>query len=220
MWSSSRSKPVRILSIAVLGLAGGGLLAGCEGETFREPPIHLQQNMDFQKKFEAQEANPRFEDGRAMRAPLENTVAVGHLRTDAHLYEGKVDGEWARTLPKQDAQGKDIVLSEDWLERGKERYEIFCTPCHAYTGEGNGLAVQRGMLPPPSMYDERLQGQALGYFYDIITNGKNNMGPYRSQIPVRDRWAIASYVRVLQRSRAATLDQVPKDEAAKRGWSK
>lgn len=193
-------------------------VSGCEGGTFSQPPIHPQQNMDFQKRFEAQEENPFFKDGRAMRHPVENTVAVGNLRTDDHLFTGMIDGEHVETLPKNDEQGKPIVLSEEWLERGQERFNIFCTPCHGFTGEGNGLAVQRGMLKPTSLYDERLQGMGIGYFYDVITNGKRNMGPYASQIPVRDRWAIASYVRVLQRSRAGTIDQIPEAEATARGW--
>lgn len=193
-------------------------LVGCEGDTFDKPPIHLQQNMDFQKRFEAQEANPFFDDGRAMRPYVENTVAVGHLRTDEHLYAGKVDGEWAETLPGKDEHGAPIELDPAFLERGQERFGIFCSPCHGFTGIGNGLAVQRGMIKPTSLYDERLQGMGVGYFFHVITNGKNNMMPYRAQVPVRDRWAIAAYVRVLQRSRAATLDQVPEAEAAARGW--
>lgn len=193
-------------------------VAACQGQTFEDPPIHLNQNMDFQKRFEAQEENPFFDDGRAMRHPVEGTVAVGRLKTDAHLYAGKTGDDWAATLPAKDEDGQPIVLDEAWLERGKERFGIYCTPCHGVTGVGNGLAVQRGMVQPTSLYDERLQGMPVGYFFHIITNGKNNMWPYRSQIPVRDRWAIASYVRVLQRSRAATLELVPEDEAKSRGW--
>lgn len=209
---------MRIRFVAPIGVLVTVALAGCEGRTFKQPPIHPQQNMDFQKRFEAQEENPFFEDRRAMRHPVENTVAVGNLRTDEHLFAGKVDGDWAETLPSADESGRPIELSMGLLERGKERFEIFCTPCHGFTGEGNGLAVQRGMLQPTSLFDERLQGMGIGYFYDVITNGKRNMGSYASQVPVRDRWAIASYVRVLQRSRAATLDQVPEAEAAARGW--
>lgn len=203
-----------ILSLALVASA----LGACEGDKFSQPPIHPQQNMDFQKRFEAQEENPFFDDGRAMRPQVPNTIAKGKLKVDIHLYEGKVDDDWARTLPEKDEYGEEIVLSAKWIERGQERFEIYCTPCHGFTGVGNGLAVQRGMLQPTSLFDERLQGMGVGYFYDVITNGKRNMGAYGSQVPVRDRWAIASYVRVLQRSRAATLEQVPEDEATKRGW--
>lgn len=217
--------------IVTLGTAAIGLSA-CEGAPFEKPPIHLQQNMDFQKRFEPQEENPFYDDGRAMRPPVENTVARGHLRTDDHLFEGLVDGENALELPKVDEHGEPIVLDEAWLKRGQERYGIYCTPCHGFSGAGNGLAVmlpkyeggeqvmrQGGMLKPTSLYDERLQGMGIGHFYRIITYGKNNMMPYAGQITVRDRWAIASYVRVLQRSRGATLDQVPKNVAAEKKWS-
>ena len=209
---------MRIPNVAWIGLAGA--MTACDGGTFSQPPIHPQQNMDFQKRFEAQEENPYFKDGRAMRHPVENTVAVGHLRTDDHLYRGMVDDEHVEELPKTDEKGEPITMSMEWLERGQERFNIFCTPCHGFTGEGNGLAVQRGMLKPTSLYDERLQGMPVGYFYDVITNGVRNMGSYASQVPVRDRWAIASYVRVLQRSRAATLEQIPEAEASARGWRK
>ncbi|MEL6187151.1 MAG: cytochrome c [Myxococcota bacterium] len=205
-----------ITPVGLLALA----LAGCEGKTFTQPPIHLQQNMDFQKKFEAQEENPFYGDKRAMRYAPENTVAQGYLKTDEHLYQGKVEGEWATTLPAKDEKGAAIQVSESWLERGQDRFGIYCSPCHGFTGVGNGLVVQRGMVRPTSLYDERLQGMGVGYFFHIITNGKNNMMPYKAQIPVRDRWAIASFVRVLQRSRAATFEQVPAAEAQARGWSK
>lgn len=206
------------IRLCVGALLVGGLIA-CEGQPFEKPPIHLQQNMDFQKRFEAQEENPFYDDTRAMRPPVENTVARGNLRIDEHLYQGLVDGENAMELPKLDEDGEPIVLDEAWLKRGQERYEIYCTPCHGFSGVGNGLAVQHGMVQPTSLYDERLLGMGIGHFYRIITYGKNNMMPYAAQIPVRDRWAIASYVRVLQRSRGATLDEVPEKEASARGWS-
>jgi mono/diheme cytochrome c family protein len=210
---------VRISRIATIGLLSSGFTLGaCQGDTFDQPPIHPQQNMDFQKRMEAQESNPFFEDGRAMRPEIEGTVARDNLRTDDHLFRGKVDGDWAKTLPETNTLGEPMTLDAEFLQRGQERFEIFCTPCHGFTGEGNGLAVQRGMIKPTSLYVERLQGMGVGYFYDVITNGRNNMMPYAAQVPVNDRWAIAAYVRVLQRSRAATLDQVPEAEAAARGW--
>lgn len=202
--------------------------SGCEGKTFSTPPLHPQLNMDFQKRFEAQEENPFYDDDRAMRAPPVGTVARGRLTTDTHLFEGRVEDALAVELPEQDEAGRPMRADAALLERGRERYDIFCTPCHGYAGDGDGLAVRLpdgsprpgGMVQPPSLYDERLQGQPLGYFFEIISHGKNNMMPYRSQIPVRDRWAIAAYVRVLQRSRAATLDMVPAAVASERGWRK
>ncbi|MGF1508110.1 MAG: c-type cytochrome [Myxococcota bacterium] len=201
-------------------LIGASLsLAACQGGTFKEPPIHLNQNMDFQKKLEAQEGLGFYADGRGMRPPVEGTVAQGNLRVDEHLYEGTVDGEHARELPPKDEKGEPLALNEAFLSRGKERFGIYCTPCHAASGLGNGMAVQYGMIQPPSLHEERLQTMPIGYFYNVITYGIRNMYPYAAQIPVRDRWAIAAYVRVLQRSRAADLAQVPDDVAESKGWN-
>lgn len=194
-----------------------GLMA-CQGQTFSEPPIHLNQNMDFQKRFDPQEYNEFFESGRAMQMPVEGTVAVGDLKTDDHLHRGMVEDEHVATLPSVDEDGKPLEVTRELLERGQDRYEIYCTPCHGVTGAGNGMVVQRGMLQPPPLWDERLLGMNVGYFYDVITNGVRNMPPYAAQIPVRDRWAISAYVRVLQRSSHASIDQVPAETAQQKGW--
>lgn len=194
-----------------------GVMA-CQGQTFPEPPIHLQQNMDFQTKFEAQEYNDFYGDGRAMRMPVEGTVAVGELKIDDHLHVGKVDGEHVAELPAVDETGAPMNLDAEFLARGQERYGIYCTPCHGAAGAGNGMVVQRGMLKPPALNDERLLSMNVGYFYDVITNGVRNMPPYASQIPVRDRWAISAYVRVLQRSQYATIDDVPQEQRTEKGW--
>jgi len=193
-------------------------LVACQAQKFSEPPIHLNQNMDLQNKFEAQEANDFFPKARAMRHPVEGTVAVGELKTDQHLHEGKEGEEHVASLPSVDEHGEPIELTREFLERGQERFGIYCTPCHGASGAGNGMVVQRGMLQPPSFWDERLLGMEVGYFYDVITNGVRNMPPYAAQIPVRDRWAIAAYVRVLQRSSYASIDQVPEDKAKEKGW--
>lgn len=193
-------------------------VAACQGQTFEDPPIHLNQNMDFQKRFEAQEYNGFYSNDRAMRKPVEGTVAQGELAIDDHLHRGMEGDEHVATLPSVDEHGQPIELDEAFLERGRDRYEIFCTPCHGASGAGNGMVVQRGMLQPPALYEERLLGMNVGYFYDVITNGVRNMPPYAAQIPVRDRWAIAAYVRVLQRSHHATLEQVPAETAEQKGW--
>jgi mono/diheme cytochrome c family protein len=202
----------------MLWVAAVGLTA-CQGGTFKEPPIHILQNMDFQKRFEPQEENGFFADTRAMRPEVEGTVAQGSLRVDDHLHEGKIDGELARTLPEVDEQGEPLVLDAELLARGKDRYEIFCTPCHAQSGAGNGLVVQHGYIQPPTLYDERLLTMPIGHFYNVIKYGKNNMPAYAAQIPPRDRWAIATYVRVLQRSRNADLEQVPSEVKQSKGWN-
>ena len=95
------------------------------------------------------------------------------------------------------------------LQRGQERYNIFCSPCHGKTGEGNGIVVQRGMLQPTSFFDKRLVNESDGQIFDVMSNGKNNMPAYKSQIPVKDRWAIVAYFRALQKSRSASKNDIP-----------
>lgn len=177
-------------------------LSNCRGDTSEKAPIHVNPNMDTQKKVLPQWPDPFFTDGRGMRPLLRGTVSVGHLKTDNHLYRGTVNGKWATTLPQQ------FKLSEAFVERGRERFEIFCTPCHDSLGTGNGRVhrLNVGMLQPADLHMPRLQQEGIGYFYHMITNGKRTAtGSYtmmrmRSQIPVRDRWAIATYLRLLQRS--------------------
>lgn len=205
---------MRRLTLALLLTA-----SACGYEPFKDPPIHLQQNMDFQKYFEAQEPNPFYQDGRAMRPEVEGTVAMGSLRVDDHLYTGKVGEEWAAELPERGPEGEAVVVDAEFLARGQERYNIYCAVCHSKSGVENGLAVQRGMLAPPKYTEERLLKENVGYFYHVITNGVRNMQPYAAQIPVKDRWAIAAYVRVLQRRAHASLALVPDDVKQKNGWS-
>lgn len=207
-----------MLSLRTLTPIFGIALTACQGQTFSEPPIHLQQNMDFQNKYEPQEASGFWDNSRAMRPPVEGTVAVGHLKIDDHLHRGKVDDEYVAELPPKDDSGAPFEVTTELLQRGRDRYEIYCTPCHGVSGAGNGMVVQRGMLQPPALWDERLLGMNVGYFYEVITNGVRNMPPYAAQIPVRDRWAIAAYVRVLQRSSHASIEQVPDETAREKGW--
>jgi len=195
-------------------------LAGCRGAVKTDPPIHLNPNMDQQERFDAQEPNDFFADGRAMRLPVEGTVTAADPRgggnpcvlefEQEHLCTGKVDGEFAAELPM------DVSLG--LLQRGQERYDIFCQPCHDVAGHGKGSVVERGMLPPPSFHDDRLRKMNVGQFYDIVKNGVRNMPGYGAQIPVEDRWAVAAYVRALQRSQNASLDDVPSTTAKAEGW--
>ncbi len=218
-WVASLSldgAPVLIHSaIVLLSVAA---LAGCRGSISEEPPIHWQQNMDSQNRYEAQEENTFFEDRRAMRPHVEGTVAYGTLAEDDHLHRGIADGGFATELPTADDQGQAIELDEALLQRGKERYNIYCAPCHDGAGTGDGIIVQRGFMKPPSFHEERVRSIAVGGLYDIVTNGVRNMPPYRGQIGLRDRWAVAAYVRALQVSRAGRLRQVPADRAAEKRW--
>lgn len=177
-------------ALVVLSLAA----TGCE----------LRQAMYDQQKYEPLEASVFFADGRSAREPVPGTVARGQLRLDTHLYEGLVDGDYAVEVP--------FDVDRQVLERGRERYDIFCSPCHDRTGQGNGMIVQRGAKRPPSFHDERLRQVPIGYYYDVITNGFGSMYSYASRVPVRDRWAIASYVRALQLSQRAQVDALPEQD--------
>jgi len=199
---------LRFLVLVALALAA----AGCRGGTSRHPPIHLNPNMDNQVRMNPQAESDFFADGRAMRAPVAGTVKAGTYSSDTHLMLGMKDGQPATSLPPS------IALDATLLSRGQERFGIYCSPCHDSSGGGNGTVVLRGMMAPPSFHDDRLRAQGVGYFYQTITNGIRNMPSYAGQIPLNDRWAIAAYVRVLQRSQDATLDQVPADVAAAKGW--
>jgi mono/diheme cytochrome c family protein len=196
------------------------LAAGCRGNRSDAPPVHLNPNMDFQEKLDPQERNDFFADGRAMRTPPAGTVAVGFLKDDDHLYRGRnLDGTLADALPPA------IKLDEKLLARGQQRYEIYCQPCHGTTGHGDGPATRRGGGFPPgvapaNLHLKRLQPEPLGYFYHVITNGKGKMRPYKAQIPVEDRWAIAAWVRTLQVSHQAKESDIPASAAAAGGQGK
>jgi len=182
--------------------------------------IHLIQDMDAQAKFRAQQVNPLFRDGRAARQPVEGAVARGQERPDDHLQTGWVDMAWVNSFP--DALG-EIDLA--FIERGQERYNIYCAVCHGYAGFGDGAVQKRAMelvlhpiqtvsygtqwTPVKSLHDPEVREQPLGQIYNTITNGANTMAGYGAQITVRDRWAIVAYVRALQRSQHARPSDVP-----------
>jgi hypothetical protein len=135
---------------------------------------------------------------------VEGTIARGELGLDEHLETGRVGGELAFDLP--------FPLTADLLERGEERFNIFCRPCHGGLGNGDGVVVERGFPSPPSYHDPRLREAPLGHFFNVVTNGFGRMTSYAARIPPRDRWAIAAYVRALQLSQNAGLDDVPTGE--------
>jgi mono/diheme cytochrome c family protein len=135
-------------------------------------------------------------DRRAPRPVVEGTIAQGHLNEDELLHTGRVGGQPATVFP--------FVVDEALMRRGRERYDIFCSPCHGLTGEGNGMVVQRGYRRPPSFHIDRLRQAPPGHLYDVIASGFGAMPDYAAQIPVRDRWAIAAYMRALQLSQNAT----------------
>ena len=138
----------------------------------------------------------------AMRMPVEGTVARGWLREDVEYYTG-IDsrGDTIKTSP--------VPTTMALLMRGQERFGIYCTPCHGRIGDGQGMVVKRGMLPPPSFHDPRLREAGDGHYFNVITNGIRNMQSYRYQVPVEDRWAIIAFVRALQRSQHSSNNDIP-----------
>jgi len=162
-----------------------------------------RQDMHDAPRYDPLEASPFFRDGRSARSLVTNTVARGGLREDDHLYQGKVDGQLTDTFP--------MPVTAELLARGRERFNVFCAPCHGRTGQGNGMVVQRGFRAPPSYHEQRLRNAPAGYFFDVMTNGFGAMSDYAAQVPVADRWAISAYIRALQLSQRATVDDVPVD---------
>ncbi len=198
-WPGLRTlKPLRPHSLIPLLPSALALLlvvAGC------------RQDMHDQPKYKPYRASSFFEDGRAVRPLVADTVARGHLDDDTLLYTGKAGDAFADLFP--------FAVSRQVLDRGHERFDIFCSPCHDRVGSGDGMIVRRGYRRPPSFHIDRLRQQPAGYFYDVITHGFGVMPSYAQQIPPRDRWAIVAYVRALQLSQHATLADVPPAEQEK-----
>jgi hypothetical protein len=168
-----------------------------------------RQDMHDQPKYQPLERSAFFEDGRASRPLPAGTVAQGQLREDEQLYTGKSGDKPVTTFP--------FPITRAVLERGRQRFNIYCSPCHDRMGTGLGMVVRRGLRQPPSYHIDRLRDSPAGYFYDVITNGFGAMPDYAAQIEPRDRWAIVAYIRVLQRSQKATLADVPSDQRAALG---
>ena len=139
-----------------------------------------------------------FADGSGARPIPAGTVARGHLDEDQAYFAGTgPDGKLVTELPPQ------VKLTKELLQRGRQRYEIFCSPCHGRTGSGVGMIVRRGFKRPPAYTVDRLRNERIGYFFDVMSHGFGQMSSYAAQVPVEDRWAIAAYVRVLQLSQSA-----------------
>jgi mono/diheme cytochrome c family protein len=163
--------------------------------------------MHDQPRYKAAGYSEFFADGRNNRQLVPNTVARGRLNEDDHLHRGKVDGKPAETYP--------FAITAEVLQRGRERFSIYCTPCHSPQGDGNGIIVQRGMKRPPSWHIDRLQKAPPGYFFDVITNGFGAMYDYSERINVQDRWAIVAYVQTLQASQNTKASDLTAEERAK-----
>jgi mono/diheme cytochrome c family protein len=182
----------------MLLLAGLGLtLVGCS-----------RLDMQDQPKFKPQRGSDFFADGRSNRPEVEGTIARGSLDEDTAYYDGK------------DAQGNDIAefplaVDKAFIERGQQRYDAYCSPCHGRIGNGLGMIVRRGFKQPPSYHIDRLRTAPVGHFYDVITNGYGAMLNYAAQVQVRDRWAIVAYIRALQYSQNANVNDLSADARVK-----
>ncbi len=171
------------------------LLVGCRMDMHEQPKYLPYQPTTF------------FDDGRSERPVVPGTVARGHLHLDELLYTGKENGAVSNKFP--------FPITREDLERGRQRYNIYCTPCHDYTGSGRGIVVLRGFPSPPSYHIDRLRQAPVGHFFDVMTSGYGSMYSYASRIEPEDRWRIAAYIRVLQLSEHATLQDVPEAERQK-----
>ena len=196
----------RITLFLIAGLALALAVAGCSrGQPRETRPLVIIPDMEFQPKWKAQGTSSFFEDGRMMRTPPVGTVARGSLKSDSTFFAGSVDGQVVVHNP--------LPVTAELMERGRDRYNIYCVVCHDQTGSGKGIITEyQGFVPPATFHDERALAFTDGHLFKVISNGIRNMPGYAAQIPTADRWAIVAYVRALQRSQNATLADVPADK--------
>lgn len=171
------------------------VLAGC------------RQKMANQPRYDPLEPSDFFADGQSARPRLPGTVARGELSTDPFFDSGKRDGQLADGYP--------MPVTLDVIDRGQQRYDIYCSECHGRVGDGNGMIPARGYRRPPSFHTDTLRNATTGHFFDVMTNGFGAMPPYGTMIPPRDRWAIVAYIRALQLSQNSTVADVPVADQAK-----
>jgi len=188
--------------LALVTMLAMSALVGCtRGSESSKPPIHLNPNMDDQPKYEPQETSFFFKNGADMQTPVEGTVARGELREDIKYFAGKdKSGQFINNIP--------VPVTKELLKRGKERFGIYCVPCHSRLGDGQGLVIKNGFAKPPTFHIDSVKNMVDGHYYDVITNGIRNMPSYRQQVTVADRWAIVAYIRELQRNYKATTGDV------------
>lgn len=203
-----------VITLVVLSWVPLALIARARFVKSTKPRIHLIQDMDNQPRFKSQQRNAMFADRRAMRPPVEGTVARGAVDPDTVVASGLSDPanpeSWVEAIP--------VPVTPPMMQRGRERYDIFCSPCHGLAGAGEGATAKRAealqegtWTPPSSFHTDLVKSRPVGHLFNTITHGIRNMPAYGPQIPVADRWAIVAYVRALQRSQGSTIDDVPAD---------
>jgi mono/diheme cytochrome c family protein len=198
-----------ILALLVVGTVS---ILGFRGSVTTKPPLEVFPDMDHQAKYKAQASSAFFADGRADRPLPAGAVARGDLRADDHLFTGKnPDGSFLAGFPAA------ISIDAKLLERGKDRYNIFCLPCHGAIGDGNGITKSYGMGATPTYHDDRLRKMNEGEIFNTITVGKGNMLSYADKLSAEDRWAVIAYVRALQRAQTGTINDVPASHKSELG---
>ncbi len=192
MWSHSMG--VRPLEIGLLLVVLAFCASACS-------PSGTLQSMGEQPRYDPLSPSNFFPNGMSARPVLSDTVPFMQPMTDTLLYQGMVNGNLADTFP--------FTITAAVMQRGQERFNIYCAPCHGLVGDGQGLVAQRGFCCPASFHTDRLRAAPVGHFFDVITHGIGRMPAYGWEIPERDRWAIIAYVRALQLSQDASLNDVP-----------
>jgi mono/diheme cytochrome c family protein len=193
--SRTATRDSRLAPFAAVIIAICALLGACRQDMHNQPKYRGLRPSDF------------FADGSSARPLVEGTIARGTLQEDEAFFTGKIDKVTVKEFP--------FPIDDKVVDRGQERYNIYCSPCHDRTGGGNGMVVQRGYKQPPSYHIDRLRNADVGYFFDVITNGFGAMPDYRAQIAPRDRWAIVAYIRALQYSQSAPAADVPGGDPTK-----
>jgi len=181
-------------------LAALGLLLVCAG---------CRLDMHVQPRYNPYDPTDFFGDGQSARMPVAGTFPRGEMTSGPQelLFTGKLNGQPSEAFP--------YPVTKEMVERGRERYNVFCSPCHGFSGDGDGMIVQRGFKRPPSFHEDRMRSAPVGHYFDAITNGFGVMYPYGYRVPARDRWAIIAYVRALQLSRQTPIGDVPDAERDK-----
>ncbi len=201
-------------------------MAGFRGEKFTGTPLQITPDMKHQPKVITQHASRFFQDGRADHPPVKGTIPVGYSLPGRYYQSGVNNLEASSSFTSQPTyrdtglmgevygDGAPTEVTAKLLERGRERYEIFCSVCHDKSGNGNGVAKAFGLVTVASLMDDRIKGQPDGQIFATITHGKNTMGAYGSNIAVEDRWAIVAYLRVLQKSESLKVEQLSPEQKA------
>lgn len=209
-----RRLPTILFIATLLAILPFAFIFKARATTSKLPRVHLIQGMDNQGRFKSQQVNPLFADAREERPPVAGTIARGRMPSPDAARLGIANGAWVDAFP--------MPVSASLLHRGRERFGIYCAPCHGLAGFGDGMVAVRAdhlqegtWVPPTSLHDATVLARPLGHLYNTITNGIRTMPSYGPQIPEADRWAIVAYLRALQLSQRAPVALLTEDERVK-----